>query len=984
MQASGNRLFNADTPNVYTMPSGASFLKQLAIGLKASLGDELATAMILLPTRRSVRELTDVFLDLSGGRATVLPLMRTLADMDENEPPFVLGAVDIDVPQSIESARHSFELAQLIVRKMKASGEPIDAASALAMSEPLASLLSDVSMEELDANAFANLDDDLELLPAHFQSAAEFVQIVTRHWPAYLAELGLSEPSARRVALLNAAAKLWQDTPPNHPVVIAGSTGTLAATGRLIKSVASMAKGLVVLPGLDINIDDVVWDNIDDQHPQASLKNILGTLGLDRKKVPEWPQVSLPRKARMRARILAESLIPADSTADWPERIASIKTSDSGEDSLRSGFDGLSLIEAKTEEEEASIIALIMRETLEDIGKTCALITPDPALARRVRAKLTRWDIDVDNSAGEPLEETLHGSFLALSAQVALDPFDPIAMSALVKHTLYAHISASYTDWHAFEKRALRGTRPRSLDAITKRLRGHCAAGLEIWTSVFNAAQPLHNAMQKPCDSGAVARLHAQFIETLAQGANNVWRGESGEKAASLMEELMDYGALLPDVKGRSYIRLLSMMMRGRVVRPRYGTEKRLHILGPLEARMLEADQFILGGLNEGVWPAPPAPHPVLSRGMRLKIGLTAPERRFGLAAHDFAQLAAKPNVILTRSQRTGDGPGVQSRWLWRLTTLARGAQEKNILNTSDHYLDWARALDVAPEKPSPASRPAPKPPLAARWPKARRLSVTQIQKWIRDPYSIYADKVLQLRPLDGLDQALGGREYGSAVHKALETLDELNEEQLAAALAKELRAAGFEDHSFSRHTPRLKKMAAWLMLWAQERRAKGWDVRDIEIKGEMQIDTGAEPFTLSGVADRLEQRGTEIAIMDYKTGAFPSRNVVQAGFDPQLPLLAVMLSAGKLGREGRAADLLYVNPKAQKEYNLLDKEYDAQAYEEEALEELKKLIAHFDNENSAYYSQPRAQHVNPYGDYDHLARRSEWATLGNDGGKND
>ena len=168
-----------------------------------------------------------------------------------------------------------------------------------------------------------------------------------------------------------------------------------------------------MLPGLDEHIDDKVWNNIDDQHAQTSLKNLIAALGLSRQDIQTWPEIKLSNKAQMRSRILSESLIPADQTADWPERISRVHTSDSTRNSWEEGLEGLSLIEAKTEEEEASAIAIIMRETLETPDKTCALITPDPSLARRVRAKLSRWHINIDSSAGEPLEETLHGFFLS-------------------------------------------------------------------------------------------------------------------------------------------------------------------------------------------------------------------------------------------------------------------------------------------------------------------------------------------------------------------------------------------------------------------------------------------------------------------------------------------------------------------------------------------------------------------------------------------
>lgn len=981
-------LFSSSHPSVYTMPTGEPFLRNLAKGLQASLGTDLSKALILLPTRRAVRALADEFVAISGARATLLPLMRPLADMDENEPPFTTGTIDFEIPPAIGTVRHRFELAKMVAAKMRYEGGEPDAATALAMAEPLARLLADLAMEELDTDAFAKLDEKLNTLAQHFQSASEFAKIVTEHWPQYLSDNNLTEPMARRVTLLKKAAELWRANPPKHPVIIAGSTGTLKATANLIKTVAALPQGLVILPGLDTHIDEIdVWDKIDAQHPQASLKNLLKTLDLSRADVPVWPEVKTEGRAAMRARILSHALIPASSTYDWPARIARIAKSTGQSNAVQDGLSGLSLIQARTSEEEATVIALIMRETLEHNkngkDKTCALVTPDPALARRVRSKLSRWNVEVDSSAGEPLEETGHGAFLSLSLEAAQDPFDPIALSSLVKHNLFKLRDNHRKDWGKLETTALRGTRPKSLDEVAARLDGSCTNGFKLLKDIHTALTPLHDMLNTKTDAALLAKTHTVLMEELAGGPVNLWRGESGEKSAGLIEELLEHGALFAPMSGNTYARLLSHLMRGRVARPRFGTEDRLQILGPLEARMLEADTVILGGLNEGVWPAHPTPHPVLSPGMRAAIGLSAPERRFGLAAHDFEALAAKPNVIMTRSMRGDDGPTVQSRWLWRLTTLVRGAlgdAADEALTPEKPWLEWARALDANRGVPRPARRPAPCPPLDKRWPKKRGLSVTQISKWVRDPYSVYAQNILGLYAFDPLDQTMGGREFGLAVHAALENIDGASTKLMEKLLKQELSKAGYETHSFARMDVRINALAEWSVNWAKDRKDNGWTKVDIEKKGRLEFPTNGEAFILTGIADRIERKGSDTAIIDFKTGAYPKYKEVQAGFDPQMPLLGIMLGYGELGKKAEATDYLYVKP-GDKEYSLVKSppakyQKDADEYASDAFEALQNLIAHFDSADSKYYSQPRAQFENPYGDYDHLARRAEWATV--------
>ena len=112
--------------------------------------------------------------------------------------------------------------------------------------------------------------------------------------------------------------------------------------------------------------------------------------------------------------------------------------------------------------------------------------------------------------------------------------------------------------------------------------------------------------------------------------------------------------------------------------------------------------------------------------------------------------------------------PAIASRWLQRLTQLTRGLELESRLAPAIDYLALARILRPESTGTEAAShRPAPRPPVASR---PRRLSVTEIETWLRDPYAIYARHVLKLRPLDALDaETVGPLNCGSALHRALE-----------------------------------------------------------------------------------------------------------------------------------------------------------------------------------------------------------------------
>jgi len=985
-------------PTVFNMPSGVPFLPSLAKGLRQIYGDRLNDALILLPTRRAVRALGEAFVGESG--ASLLPRMRPLADINPEEPPFEPGELAGLVKPAIDPMQRRFEMARLIFHYHKAISDlPLDPAGALALADPLIAILDDAAMEEADISRITALKEIQDFAAEHFKYAITLYEIVQNYWPKRLApnELDLMEPMERRVALLKALTDIWQETPPDYPVIVAGSTGTLGASARLMKCVAHMRDGMIILPGLNNSVPDEAWKDVGSQHPQNSLKNLIEVIGIERGAIKNWRYIegTNPPTLDARRRVISESLVPIEATGDWPSRIEALKKgAPKGSAPFKEAMDGLSVIEADNDEEEALAIALILRESLEEDSGTsrAALVTPDPALARRVKSRLRRWHVDVDYSQGEPLEETSLGAFLTAIMEFARAPQSAQVLSVLCKHPLTAagqDIGKLKALWESHEYLMRSEREPPKLEDFT---------GYKQLGSIF---KNLTNFTQARAEQWALAL--ASTAEQLATtddntGAARLWVEDAGEKAASLIEGLIAHGDNIPDMDAASFTKLLATLMRGKVVRARYGTDPRLAILGPLEARMLDYDKVILGGLNEGIWPSAPSVEPFLSRGMRRALGLSLPERRFGLSAHDFAELASNPDVVITRSKRSDDGPKVASRWIWRLQTLMSGAlgedAAKEGLSDADRYLHWARAMDYVPPKDvEAAKRPEPTPPVEARWPKARKLSITQIKTWIRDPYSIYVRHVLALGPLADLDAELDLRDYGNAIHEGLENftnaypkeLPKQAESKLVQSFEAAMAARGYADYDIAKEGARLEKISAQIVDWMKERRAQGWAMRETEARVDYKLTP--QNFTLTGYADLIEKGPLGYAVTDYKTGAPATVKVVQAGFDPQLPLTAYILTQG--GVKGQGADkveqLNYVRLKgsgdSHKFINPLTPPakdaWPASDYAAEAHKTLTDLIAAYDDPATAYHSQPRAQYTHDYGDYDHLARRDEWARLG-------
>jgi ATP-dependent helicase/nuclease subunit B len=956
-------LFEGPAPRLRAIPASAPFLDVLADAMVNALGRDdpfaLSDALVLLPNRRAAAGLIDAFAKRLGG-AALLPAIRPLGDPQVDDDPDVWGAdgFSTDIAPPIEKMQRRLELAALIRARDRAENGVEDPARAIAMADELAKLLdSAATVDRVAWEKLPTLVDEIELA-RHWASSARFLDIIATYWPQHLAEQGRSDIAAHGAAVRRSLAQRWRDNPPSRPVIIAGSTGSIATTRDLMRVVSGLPRGVVVFPGIDTDMEDASWDFVADQHPQHALKETLSALGVGRRDIPSLAADAGEGLARRH--LMREALAPAEKTADWLVRLEGA----GGARFVKEGADGLRLLEAATEDEEAATIALLLREALE-AGETGAVVTPDMALARRIESKLARWSVQPVVSHGRPLRETEAGVLLALLCELARDPGEPVALAALLKH---ARVRLADDALWALEHRALRGPRRYdtledliSLDRLEKWPRARA-----IVERTMTALKPLIELMKQPETTlGAFAEIVTAVAEEIT--GKDIWQDRDGENAAELLREAIVYGTGLGPMKTYAAPRVLLRLMDGREVPPARGGDARVAIWGPLEARLQRRDLMILAGLNEGVWPAPPGEDPFLSRAMRDKLGLPSVDERIGLAAHDFAQLANAPKVVLSRALRREGSPTLASRWLWRLKTLVQGAGAE--LAQANEQVAWAKVLD-APPKSRTTKIPKPKPPAGKR---LTRLSVTQVETLIRDPYALYARRILRLEYLHPINAPPGPAERGSAVHKAIERFEDGDDHKLLSQLLdEELKRHGIPPERRMAERERLAISVHALIEWFRARRDLGATVYR-ERKGVLVVD-GVE---LSGIADRIEIGPGHVAILDFKTGQPASLNQVESGLAPQLPLEAAMLARGVI--EGvplaQATELGYWRfGNAEPTPKPLDLKDGAHNAGEKALSALRGLLARYAEPDQPFLSKPRVQFVKPYTEYDHLARRKEWA----------
>ena len=1027
--------------NIFTLPAGAPFLKALARAILA--GDlpapggnapdllKLPNITLLLPTRRATRAARDAFLSVANTPAIIMPRIRPISEGEDDlslisslASDGLSGIAALEQPPAIDPLDRTLVLMQLVGRwrttmakseSDRSSGST--PAQAARLAAELGKLMDDIERENVSLSGIKDLVPDT--YAEHWQKTVDFLKIVTELWPQYLAAGGMTSPEARRNALILAEAKRIANLKRDEVVIVAGVTGSIPATVELMRAVIARSSGAIVLPALDQTLDDASWNAIvpdHPEHPQFGLKKLLNGLGIDRSAVLKLPGAELDTASGARAAFFAEAMRPSASTNNWHRYAA-----DADKAQLKTALADISLIEAPSAQDEAETVALILREAVETPGQTAALVSPDRLLARRVAIRLEAWGIRVDDSAGRPFAKTVPGAFLALVIGAVVSGFAPAETMALLRHPLcrlrfkpfdirrYARaleISAFRTPYlgrgvegirAAFETAERDRAEKKRMHPAARRLWPEdCDGAHELVSRLAVAFRPLTDlyAASGERPFSEFARAHAEAAEALATlseddataaaDANPLWQGEAGETASRFFAKLLDPETPPVEIRADDYADLYATLLARENVRERTAVHPRISIWGPFEARLQQPDILILGSLNEGTWPEAAEPGAWLNRPMRRDLGLPSPEEEIGRAAHDFTSLLGAKTIYLTRAEKVDGVPTVPSRWLMRTRALLKGMDLESVLDANKPWLAWARARDrIDADKRIAIKPPEPRPAVALR---PRRMSVTDIERWIANPYATYARHILKLEPLPPLGASPDASLRGGLVHDVLSRFANAFPDRLPPDPLAELEKIA--SHVLESYTgnaritafwmPRLKRFLSWFAEGEDKRRD---GVRSViaEISGSLVLAPTAEPFTLTARADRIDDKGSAVVITDYKTGAIPKQDWVLNGRSPQLPLEAAIAlgDAGFPNLAGRTVESLrYIRASggepAGEERAI--KSDDIGALAEKARKGLERLIAEFDNPATPYRALRRPSYSYDYDAYAQLARVAEWS----------
>lgn len=889
---------------------GLSFSEDLVNALASDLlkkhqGNpmEMARTNIILPTKRACLALKQAFTRLTGKGNLLLPKLMPLYELD---------LPVLDIPQAISNIERTLLLAKLCLAKPNIT----DYNQALKMAISLSELLDLSYQFDLDLSKMRSLIAS-EQFAMHWQETIQFLDILYTHWPQILAERQQIDPMDRSIRLIrNLNQQLQSDK--TTPIIVAGITANFPALNELFQTLEKRQNTLILKDNFINNSDD---------------------------KLPYYTNTHNPQEA---------AVIEAFSKNCWEDIHLPQNT-----------FENVKIINAATTAEEALTIALILREALEIKDQTAALVTTDRTLARQVISQMQRWNIQLDDSAGTPLNHTEIGIFFQLIADIGTNPSDTNYL-ALLKHPLAADGLMPSQLRHKVQDTEFNLRKNNATWEMP--LNTH----FDNWLNLFK-----NNAM---ASFESLLRTHIELAESLAKSADKtaserLWQTDTGKELFQLLTDLLEKSQQIGMIEPATYPAILKLLMQQVSIRPKYGMHPRLDILGPIEARFHHPDVCIIGGLNDGVFPPFPEVGPWLNRPMRQQLALPQPEEKITELAMDFAHNFCAKKVYLTRALKIDGAQAVPSRFLEKLKVVA----EINHLSIPEYQAHLSALIDT-PLTFDEIKRPTPCPPIEVR---PKRLSVTQIETWRRNPYAIYAKYILKLFPLGNTNKnAL----FGTLIHEVIQEFLSKNPNSTDKSLLIKIAKEKFEKSNLQPMEKILIniKFSAIADFIIEQQKC---DISTIkkslyEEKITYTFDVNDTPFELYGQADRIDSlKDKTIRIIDYKTYTPPSANEVKAGYAPQLVLEALILSHTQ---KEPVSTLSYWYLSNKKEGSCVCPIINSVSEMQEIIEKTKQgliqMITAFQSEQTPYEVCPIPSQAPLFNDYAHLARMQEWAfTSGDD-----
>ncbi len=932
--------------------------------MKKNFSNQLPEVKIFLPNRRSCRELRSVFSSNDGGM--MLPKIKAISDISyedffdflpESESGDVKKIIDeILQAKVISGVDYLFFLSEEIQKsQVFACEQGCFSSRSFKIAIHLQKLFDEIEREEIDLKKLSEIDDSD--LSQHRILTLDFLKNFHLQIKNSLLKKDIFLPTSYQNFVINQFAQLLERCGSKAPIIIAGSTGSVSLSKKLIKAISLQKNGYVVLRGMYQsdshallygdprecgarlmsrgNKETYQSDSPQEHHPQFFLDRLINFLEIEKNSVQKIAGEEFRLSDEARQRLLTLTMLPSEESEQWHQATLEKKDLDLSEN--------IQLIEAKNEVEEAKIIALILLENFQQ-QKTSAVITNNKKLAELVRLELNVFSLPFNDARNIDVFSSKLINFLFLILELLESYFNSHSLLTILKNPLCYH-SQNKEILEKFEIQLMRQSRAKAgLKGMQEKIKSLGDVDMEEFFQKFY------------CELGgldlAQSFLIQRVIEVVENLSQKTWQELLGVEPAQ--SELFDFFEQLKLqtkflMKPSDALASLKVLLSQINYFEKSDAMSPIQILSTLEARLLNFDLVVIASLNEGDFPEIESEN-WLGKKIEKDLGIDATLKKIGQNSYDFCNYLSNESVVLTRCKGRNGMVLIESPFLLKFKTLCKKIGVK--IGGGEEYFSLLRNLNDVESKRIEA--PQPKPKIEFR---PTKISITEISKLISNPYDIYAKKILQLNELKKIDFEPSYAEFGSFVHGALEEFVSDYEERNFLEIFKRY----FEpEESELIWWPKFENIFSEFL----EENKKFFGLKNyVEVPVKLRIGN----ISISGKIDRVICGAkNEIEIFDYKTGAAPTIKSVTSGLDPQLTIAALALAESGI----KSLNYWKLSASANGEIMKICKsDEELQILISAAQLGLKMLFEYFADEKNPYI----ATATNERSEYRHLIRAEEW-----------
>ena len=918
--------------NIYNISPTLPYLEEVANYILQNYDGKFTELTVFLPTRRSCRALQEMLIHRSSKKATLLPSILPIGDNITNE--LDDSFQDLELIGKIEQ--------KLIITKIIAESKMgFSLSQASSLSNSIINLFNEIESEKIDVSKLEELD--ISDLAGHWSSIKEFLTDGYNKWQTTLSKKGQQNFASYRNNTLNNITNSYN----NQHVIIAGSTGSMRSVREFIKFIAGQKNGKVILPPIDLELDDCSWEEINLTHAHYHIKELLEFCEISRTEVKQISQED--KQLLLRSKLIQNIALPGKGA------LGDYNTND------------IEYINAASPLEEAALISTIIRKLhTSSPNEEIALVTHNENLIKNVEIYLKRFNIEIDNSLGINFRHSNIASFFFVTLDVALSNFSIIKLLEFLKHPL---VRSNYAE--AIEH-ALRGNfEVNNSYEIKKILR---KSGNVKITEYFDILEQQFLEIFNLCNADEVSlhKLISSCLHLMEEINPNLWRYSEAETAVSFFKELLDSSQYFPTITISDTKTILDNLFSGIRIRAKLGWSPKIVALNPVEVRFTRFKHVILADLNEDSWPQNNRQDPWMNNSMREFIGLPNNKSNISKSFHDFYLCMHCPNVFITRSNKKDGAETTPSRFLMKLLSYIDRNLPKESIKTK-YWDSQYKSLFAAHSYTSELG--------LASLPKEcfpKKIAATNLEMLIKNPYGFYAKKALSLYKLDDLEQEETAADFGNFIHETFEDYcndyHKLEMDKYSAIIKISegvLRKMNLPEFISSMWRPKFKRIAEEFIVYDQARREKAAQIF-VEIEGKMNQSINGVAVSLTGKADRIElgEDGL-VSVIDYKTGVAPSKLDVARGHSPQLLLESLIAKNGgfKEFKCNGAIEMVYIKINSGKPYiteNIIE---FTPELEEAANNGILDLLKYFTSDAAHFLPSPNPAIKMRYNDYKHLAR---------------